>query len=379
MEAALKLARQYFVDTKQPNRKYFIARQLSYHGNTLGALAVSHHPARRGPYEVILNQDLARHVSSVYYKRFAKECESEEQYVVRLAKVEDTFQELGPENVIACESIYQLIDSPPILKLYISLVVAEPVSGASQGVTYAPKGYFAAVSAICQRYGALLIWDEFMCGMGRMGTTLHAWQNPNSFTDGIAPDIQAVAKGLGGGYGSIGAVFLNKRIADGVKAGSGYLMHGHTYQAHPLAVAASCAVQDVLAKEKLLERGAQVGAYLEKLLQEKLTGPNTISAPYIFDIRGAGCFWGIEFQIPEEDEKRWFMSNRMGACVQAASMRNGLVTIGMSGGIDGKKGDFVMLAPAYNMTDPQIEEVVARLVKSVEEVLLETVLSQNRS
>jgi adenosylmethionine-8-amino-7-oxononanoate aminotransferase len=218
-----------------------------------------------------------------------------------------------------------------------------------------------------------------MCGMGRMGTTLHAWQNPNSFTDGIAPDIQAVAKGLGGGYGSIGAVFFNKRVADGVNAGSGYLMHGHTYQAHPLAVAASCAVQDIISEENLLERGAQVGVYLEKLLQEKLTGPNAISAPYIFDIRGAGCFWGIEFQIPEDDEKRWFARNRMGGRVQAAAMRNGLVIMGMSGGIDGKKGDFVILAPAYNTTDAEIDEIAARLVKSVEQVLLETVLSRNAS
>lgn len=106
MEAVFKLARQYFFETKQPNRKYFIARQLSYHGNTLGALAVSHHPSRRGPYEAILNQDLARHVSPVYYKRFGKEGESEEEYVARLAKeVEDVFQELGPENVIACECL----------------------------------------------------------------------------------------------------------------------------------------------------------------------------------------------------------------------------------------------------------------------------------
>jgi adenosylmethionine-8-amino-7-oxononanoate aminotransferase len=122
MEAALKLARQYFVDIKQPNRKYFISRQISYHGNTLGALAVSHHPARRGPYEAILNQDLARHVSPVYYKRFAKEGESVEAYVARLAKeVEDVFRELGPENVIACELIYQVIYDLQTLKLHTPL------------------------------------------------------------------------------------------------------------------------------------------------------------------------------------------------------------------------------------------------------------------
>jgi len=255
------------------------------------------------------------------------------------------------------------------------LVVAEPVSGAAQGVTYAPKGYFAAISAICKRYGALTIWDEVMCGMGRMGTTLHSWQGPNSFTDGIPPDIQAVAKGLGGGYGSIGAIFLNKKVADGVKAGLGYFPHGHTYQAHPLAVAASLAVQDVLSEENLLARAAQIGVYLEKLLQEKLTGPNSISAPYIFDIRGAGCFWAVEFLVSGEDEERWFATNRLAARVQAAAMRNGLVIMGMSGGIDGKKGDFVMLAPAYNTTDAEVDEIAERLVRSVEDVLRETVLS----
>ncbi|KIM32292.1 hypothetical protein M408DRAFT_216434 [Serendipita vermifera MAFF 305830] len=356
MEAALKLARQYFFEIGQPNRKYFITRQLSYHGNTLGALAISHHPARRAPYEAILNQDLARHVSPVYYKRFAKEGESEEDYVSRLAKeVEDLFEELGPGNVVA--------------------FVAEPVSGASQGVTYAPKGYFAAISAICRRHGALLIWDEVMCGMGRMGTTLHSWQNPNSFTDGISPDIQAIAKGLGGGYGSIGAVLLNKKVADGIKAGSGYLMHGHTYQAHPLAVAASYAVQDVLKEENLLERAAQVGTYLEKLLKEKLTGSDAISAPYIFDIRGAGCFWGVEFHVSEEAETRWFTARRLAGWVQAVAMKNGLVIMGMSGGIDGKRGDVAILAPAYNTTNAEIDELVQKFVKSVEEVLLQTVLS----
>lgn len=123
MEAALKLARQYFVDIKQPSRKYFISRQISYHGNTLGALAVSHHHARRAPYEAILNQDLARHVSPVYYKRFAKEGENEEGYVARLAKeVEDMFQELGPENVIACEWVYLVIYDLQTLRHHASLL-----------------------------------------------------------------------------------------------------------------------------------------------------------------------------------------------------------------------------------------------------------------
>jgi adenosylmethionine-8-amino-7-oxononanoate aminotransferase len=255
-------------------------------------------------------------------------------------------------------------------------VAAEPVVGATQGVTYAPKGYFKAISEICKKYGALLIYDEVMCGMGRMGATLHAWQGPNSYTDEVSPDIQAIAKGLGSGYGSIGAILLNSKIAEGFRQGGNYFQHGHTYQAHPLAMAASLAVQDVIEEENLLEKAAQVGVKLERLLKEQLTGTNAISAPYIFDIRGGGCFWGIEFQIPEELEQQWFTKNRLGGLVQAEAMKNGLIIIGMSGGIDGKKGDFLILAPSYNISDDEIEEVVKRLVKSVETVLKKTVLSR---
>ncbi|CAG8581814.1 15376_t:CDS:2 [Acaulospora colombiana] len=356
MEAAIKLAKQYFWEVDQPQRKYFIARHQSYHGNTLGALALSHHPFRRAPYEDILNHKAFHYVSPAYYKRYARAGESEEQYVARLVQeLEDKFQELGPENVIG--------------------FAAEPVVGATQGVTYAPKGYFAAMSAVCRKYGALLILDEVMCGMGRMGTSMHAWQGPNSYTDGVSPDIQAVAKGLGGGYGSIGAILLNERVAGGLQQGSKYLQHGHTYQAHPLAMAASLAVQDVIEEENLLEKAGRVGTVLQQQLEQSLTGPNALSAPYIFDIRGGGCFWGIEFQFPEEVEEKWFSKQRFGGLVQAAAMENGAVIIGMSGGIDGKKGDFIILAPAYNISDEEITEVVTKVTKSIEDVLKRTVLS----
>ncbi|KAG8836354.1 hypothetical protein FRC17_005640 [Serendipita sp. 399] len=357
MEAVIKLARQYFWEIGQPERKYFIARKQSYHGNCLGTLALSHHPGRRAPYEAILNHDAFHHVSPAYYKRYAKEGESEEEYVQRLAdEVDANFQELGPQNVIG--------------------FAAEPVVGATQGITYAPKGYFAAISEICKKYGALLIYDEVMCGMGRMGVTYHAWQNPNSYTDGIPPDIQAVAKGLGGGYGTIGAVLLNSEVEDGLRKGSNYLQHGHTYQAYPLAAAASLAVQDVIEEDNLLDRAEKIGVYLEKRLCETLTGPDALCSPYIYDIRGGGCFWGIELQIPDPAlEDQYFAKERLAARVQARAMDNGLVLIGMSGGIDGKKGDFLILSPAYNTTDSEIDELTRRLVKSIEEVLAETVFS----
>ncbi|KAG8870372.1 hypothetical protein FRC20_011944 [Serendipita sp. 405] len=354
MEAVIKLARQYFWEISQPERRYFIARKQSYHGNCLGTLALSHHPGRRAPYEAILNHDVFHHVSPAYYKRYAREGESEEEYVQRLAdEVDAKFQELGPGNVIG--------------------FVAEPVVGATQGVTYAPKGYFAAINKICKKYGALLIYDEVMCGMGRMGSTYHAWQNPNSYTDGIPPDIQAVAKGLGGGYGSIGAVLLNRQIADGLRQGSNYLQHGHTYQAHPLAAAASVAVQNVIKADNLLESAEKVGVYLEKRLHESLTSLDAPCAPYIYDIRGGGCFWGIELQIPDSIlEGQYFKKERLAGRVQARAMENGLVLMGMSGGVDGKKGEFLMLSPAYNITETEMDELTRRLVKSIMEVLADS-------
>ena len=254
-------------------------------------------------------------------------------------------------------------------------VVAEPVVGATQGVTYAPPGYFAAMAEVCKRHGALLIWDEVMCGMGRMGTTMHAWQEPNSYTDGVAPDILALAKGLGGGYASIGAVLFNARVANGIRNGSNWLQHGHTYQTHPLACAASLAVQDVIEEENLLARCADRGQYLGRLLNEGLTGPNAKASPYVFDVRGGGLFWAVEFEFTTADSEAWFKTQRFGGRVQAKAMELGLVIIGMSGGVDGSRGDHIILAPAYTVSEKEVEEIVRRTVKAVEEVLQETALS----
>lgn len=253
-------------------------------------------------------------------------------------------------------------------------VVAEPVVGATQGVTYAPPGYFAAMAEVCKRHGALLIWDEVMCGMGRMGTTLHAWQEPDSYTDGVAPDIQALAKGLGAGYASIGAVLFNAQIANGIKSGSNWLQHGHTYQTHPLACAASIAVQDVIEEENLLARCADRGQYLGRLLKEALTGPNAKARPYVFDVRGGGLFWAVEFEFTAADSEAWFKPKMFGGRVQAKAMELGLVIIGMSGGVDGSRGDHIILSPAYTVTEKEVEEIVRRTTKAIEEVLQETVL-----
>ncbi|KAF8495067.1 pyridoxal phosphate-dependent transferase [Gautieria morchelliformis] len=347
MEAALKLARQYFQHTGQPQRSNFIARHLSYHGNTLGTLSVASHPGRRGPYEGILDREHFHHVSPAYAKRFQKKGETEEEYVARLAKeLDDKFTELGPDTVIA--------------------FVAETVVGATTGVVPAPKGYFKAMKEIVHKHGALFILDEIMCGMGRMGT-LHAWE---SFGDGAAPDIQAVAKGLGGGYASIGAVLINKCVASGIRDRNGFWQHGHTYQAHPMACAASLAVQTVIRKDNLLANNLKQGAHLFSLLRSRLLAPDSPVAQYVFDIRGGGLWYGIEFAVPSKK----FATEKFGMLVQARCLVNGLIIMGLTGGadIEGKSGDHCMLSPAYNVTREEIETIVDIFVQSVEEVVRES-------
>ncbi|TFK57643.1 PLP-dependent transferase [Heliocybe sulcata] len=351
MEGAIKLAQQYFYETKQPKRKNFIGRQLSFHGNTVTTLSLGNHPTRRAPYVGILNTESFHHVSPAYAKRFQKPEETEEQYVERLRQeLEDKFLELGPDTVVA--------------------FAAETVVGATTGVVPAPKGYFRAMKSVCDKYGALFILDEVMSGMGRMGT-LHGWE---SFGDGVAPDIQAVAKGLGGGYASIGAVLMSKRVADGLRDNSGFWKHGHTYQANPLACAASLAVQKVIIEENLLENCRTQGAYLERLLRERLQSPNAAAAPFTFDIRGGGGFWGIEFDFTAPEASRVnFRGQAFAILVQARALEKGLICMGLTGGanVEGTKGDHVILSPAYNVTKEQVHKIVNLFVESVDEVLKE--------
>ncbi|KAF8449163.1 hypothetical protein L210DRAFT_3609574 [Boletus edulis BED1] len=358
MEAVIKLARQYFVEIAQPGRKNFIARKLSFHGNTLGTVSLAYHPARRAPYADILDNEHFHHVSPAYAKRFQKPDETEEQYVERLRQeLEDKFIELGPETVIG--------------------FAAETVVGATTGVVGAPKGYFAAMKSVCEKYGALFMLDEVMSGMGRMGS-LHAWQ---SVGDGAAPDLQAIAKGLGGGYGSIGAALLSPKVARAIRGGSGLLKHGHTYQAHPLACAGSLAVQRVIEEENLLPKVVQNGELMEKLLLQGLLAEGALAKPFTFDIRGRGAFWGIEFDFSGHETKLDFRGETFAMLVQARCLENGLIAMGMNGGakLDGSKGDHLMFGPAYNATTEEIEKIVEIFVKSVEEILRESLVSLRSS
>ncbi|MDO9500659.1 aspartate aminotransferase family protein [Falsiroseomonas sp.] len=338
MEAALKLSRQYFWEIGQPNRQKYIARRQSYHGNTLGALAAGGNAMRKAIYQPILS-DAFSHVAPCYAYRDRGAAESDADYVARLAaELEAEFQRLGPDSVIA--------------------FIAEPVVGATLGCVTALPGYFAAMRAVCDRHGALLILDEVMCGMGRTGT-MHAWEQ-----EGVTPDIQVIAKGLGGGYQPIGGILANGRVMDALRDGSGALMHGHTYQAHPMAAAAALAVQRVIREENLLENVQAMGALLEARLVDRLGNHR-----HVGDIRGRGLFWAAEFVTDRATKAPFDPALKLNDRIKQEAYARGLACYPMGGTIDGRQGDHVLLAPPYIATAADIETIVARFGDAVDAAL----------
>jgi adenosylmethionine-8-amino-7-oxononanoate aminotransferase len=338
IEASIKLARQYFIESGQPQRQNFIARRQSYHGNTLGALAAGGNAWRREPYAPLLSSVFS-HVTPAFAYREKRDNESESDFVARLAaELEAEFQRLGPETVAA--------------------FIAEPVVGATAGCVPAPEGYFRAISEVCNRYGALVILDEVMCGMGRTGT-LHAWQQ-----EGIAPDIQAVAKGLGGGYQPIGAMLASARIIDTVRQGSGAFQHGHTYLAHPLACAAALEVQRVISEEHLLARVKELGAHLERRLTERFGNHR-----HVGDIRGRGLFWAIELVADRASRAPFDPALKLNQRIKVAAFEGGLACYPAGGTVDGRSGDHVLLAPPYIATADDIDGIVDRLGRAVDTAL----------
>jgi adenosylmethionine-8-amino-7-oxononanoate aminotransferase len=334
-EAALKLARQYFLEAGQPQRTRYISRRGSYHGNTLGALSAGGNAMRRAPYAPMLS-DAFSHVSPAFAYRFKRDDETEAQFTERLAaELEAEFQRLGPQNVIA--------------------FIAEPVVGATTGCVTAPSGYFRRVREICDRHGALLILDEVMCGMGRTGT-IHAWEQ-----EGIAPDIQVIAKGLGGGYQPIGGILIAGRIIEAFRAGSGSFMHGHTYQAHPVACAAALAVQKVIRDDGLVENVRKMGDLLSAALTERLGNHR-----HVGDIRGRGLFWAIELVRDRASKAVFDPALKLNDRIKQEAYQRGLAIYPMGGTIDGRQGDHVIVAPPYIATASDIDAIVARLGDAVD-------------
>ncbi len=344
MEAALKMARQYFVETGQPQRTHFIARRQSYHGNTLGALAVGGNEWRRAPFAPLLVP--ATHVSPCYPYREKRAGESDAQYAQRLAaELETAILAQGADRVIA--------------------FVAETVGGATAGVLTPVPGYLRAMREVCDRYGVLLILDEVMCGMGRTGTLYASEQ------EGVVPDIVAIAKGLGGGYQPVGAVLAQRKIVEAMSRGSGFFQHGHTYLGHPVACAAALAVQRVIKRDGLLAKVKADGEAFGRILRDTFG-----SHPHVGDIRGRGFFWGIELVKDRESKAPFDPTLQVHARIKKAAMANGLLCYPFGGTVDGRSGDHVLLAPPYIATRQDLGVIVERLHTSIDEVLAAIPASQ---
>lgn len=336
VEAALKLARQYYVEIGQPKRSKIIARRQSYHGNTLGALAVGGNEWRRAQFAPLLID--VSHIAPCYAYREQREGESEADFGLRLAKeLETEILRLGPDQVMA--------------------FVAEPVVGATLGAVPAADGYFKRVREICDQYGVLLILDEVMCGMGRTGTLFA------SEYDNISPDICTIAKGLGAGYQPIGATLCSKTIYDAIENGSGFFQHGHTYVAHPTACAAALAVVKKLTTG-LVDGVADKGVMLQDLLRTSLG-----QHPRVGDIRGRGLFGGVEFVQDRNTKTCLDPSMKFHARLKKAAFSKGLICYPMGGTLDGIQGDHVLLAPPFISTPDHLAEVVDKLTAAIDVVI----------
>jgi len=341
MEATLKMARQYFVEKGQPQRRHFIARRQSYHGNTLGALAVGGNEWRRRQFEPLLIE--THHIEACFPYRFQLTNESDRDYAARSAQaLEDQILALGADSVIA--------------------FVAETIVGATAGAVPPVADYLKRVRRICDRYGVLLILDEVMCGMGRTGT-LHACEQEE-----VVPDLLVIAKGLGAGYQPIGAVLLGAHIFEAFRDGSGCFQHGHTYMGHPMAAAAALAVQQVIRRDGLLANVVAMGALLDRRLRERL-GHHS----HVGDIRGRGLFRGVELVADRESKAPFEPTRKVHARIKAEAMARGLMVYPMGGTIDGVNGDHILLAPPFIVEPGQIDSIVDRLGDAVDAALADEV------
>ncbi len=337
VEAALKLARQYFLEIGQVSRHRVIARRQSYHGNTLGALAAGGNLWRREPFSPLMID--TTHISPCYEYRDRMQEESARDYGLRVAnELEEQILRLGPESVMA--------------------FIAEPVVGATLGAVPAVDGYYKRIRDICDHYGILLILDEVMCGMGRTGS-LYACEH-----DGIAPDILTIAKGLGAGYQPIGAMLCSSQIYSAIEKGSGFFQHGHTYLAHPVACAAGLAVAQSIVDRDLLSAVNTKGARLKSELKRQFG-----QHPHIGDIRGRGLFLGLEMEENRETKKPFSPERQINKKLKRAAFDAGLICYPMGGTIDGQYGDHILLAPPFIISDEQIDEVVGKLSSALATVL----------
>ena len=337
MEAALKLARQYHLERGDESRAKIIARDKSYHGNTLGALATGGHKQRQKPFAPLLID--VSHIPPCYAYRYKQDSETPEEFGVRMANtLEEEILKQGPENVAA--------------------FVAEPVSGASLGAEPAAPGYFNRIREICDQYGVLFIADEVMCGMGRTGH-LFAMEAENA-----CPDIITIAKGLGAGYQPIAAVMAREKVITAIENGSGNLWNGHTYMSHAIACAGALAVLKVIEEDQLLGKVRSQGEKLQSMLIETFA-----DHPNVGDIRGRGLFWGLEI-VKDKDTKEPFPAKlNLAGKIKADILEKGMLSYPSQGCVDGERGDHILLAPPYTVSDDELIIIIKTTKNSLNKQL----------
>ena len=337
MEAALKLARQHFVEKGELSRGKIIARDMAYHGNTLGALATGGHAARRAPYAPLLIE--VGRAPACHPYRGMRDGETEAEYGLRVADaLEDEILRLGPDQVAA--------------------FVAETVSGATLGCVPPAPGYFRRVREICDRYGVLLIADEVMCGMGRTGSLFAMAQ------EGVCPDIVVIAKGLGAGYQPIAAAMGSEKVVAPLHEGSKALANGHTYMSHAAACAGALAVLETFERDGLIERVTLLGDRLAAGLAKRLG-----DHPHVGDLRGRGLFRGIEIVEDRATKRPFPAERRVAERIKAEAFATGLICYPASGGADGRLGDHVLLAPPFVASEGEIDGLVEMIGAVIEKVV----------
>ncbi len=340
VETALKLTRQYQVEIGHPERHQILGRNQSYHGSTLGALAVSGNRKRREIYRPMVRE--SAHIDVPYCYRCNFDC---------------------TDGCAHCGLQYAAGLEEAILKSSgaASGFIFEPVSGATLGAVTPPPGYLNAIADVCRRREVLLIADEVMTGMGRTGRNFAVDHYK------IAPDIIVTAKGLSSGYAPLGAVIATKAVTDAIAQGSGLLLHGFTYNAHPISVSAGRAVlRHVLERKLIAAADSQISGSAAFNLKESLQ--SLLGLPSVGEVRGIGLLWGIEFVSEKASRHPYPPESNFAGRVAAAAARQGVMVYPMQGCVDGIRGDHLLIAPPAIITREEILFGARKLGEAIEEI-----------
>ena len=339
IETALKLARQYQIEVGQASRYQILSREQSYHGATLGALSVSGNKRRREIYLPMVRE--FPRIGMPYCYRCDFDCT-------------DGCRNCGQQYAAELERAIEMA------KGEAAGFIFEPVSGATLGALVPPPGYLQSVAEICRRHGVLLIADDVMTGMGRTGRNfaVEHWD--------IQPDILVTAKGLSSGYAPLGAVIASSKIVDAIADRSGAFLHGFTYNAHPISLAAGRAVLRYL-QQKNLVRAADSEQEATPAAAFKRALATLLSEESVGDVRGIGLLWAIEFVADKNTKRPFPAASAFSTKVSAAALKRGLLVYPMQGSVDGISGDHILLAPPAIINAEQISWSVEQLSASIRE------------